>query len=296
MSNFDDLFENEKYNDNENKPFDKDSWAEKKQQERTEAYALLDQATEEIAADPDKFKDYLDTQSRFDRYSPGNAILIAFQHPGATKVADFMSWKDHNAFVNKGEKAIVMLEPGSEFTREDGSTGVNVNVKKVFDISQTSEAKTESKRKMPDPRAAIKALIASSPCKLALVEQLTVSNAKYSPDKDTIFVVRGLEANELFRSLAFEICIAKCAAKGIERQEGMFPSYCSAYMLCARNGFETQSFNFEKAPEQFTDKDLKEIRASLGSIRDMANEVSQDMSRQFESMEKNKRSRDNGAR
>ena len=296
MSNFDDLFENEKYNDNENKPFDKDSWAEKKQQERTEAYALLDQATEEIAADPDKFKDYLDTQSRFDRYSPGNAILIAFQHPGATKVADFMSWKDHNAFVNKGEKAIVMLEPGSEFTREDGSTGVNVNVKKVFDISQTSEAKTESKRKMPDPRAAIKALIASSPCKLSLVEQLTVSNAKYSPDKDTIFVVRGLEANELFRSLAFEICIAKCAAKGIERQEGMFPSYCSAYMLCARNGFETQSFNFEKAPEQFTDKDLKEIRASLGSIRDMANEIGQEMNRQFEVMEKNNRSKDNGAR
>ena len=71
----------------------------------------------------------LNTQAQFDRYSVSNALLIAYQHPGATKVADFSTWKEEDVFVKKGEKAITMLEPGSEFTREDGTTGFSANVK-----------------------------------------------------------------------------------------------------------------------------------------------------------------------
>lgn len=297
MNNYDDLFNNDRYKDNTNeKPFDKEAWAEKKQQERVEAYAMLDTATEVIANDPDKFREYLDTQSRFDRYSVSNALLIAYQHPGATKVAGFMSWKDNDASVNKGEKAIVMLEPGNEFTREDGSTGVNMNVKKVFDISQTSLADEGVTRRKPDERSAIRALIASSPCKIVMVDDLNDAGARYSPDKDTIYIMKGLDGDDIFRSLAFEIAIAKYAAKDLERKDCMFPAYCSAYILCDRNAFDTESFNFDKAPEQFTGKDAKETRTALGSIREMANEITQDMSRQFEAMEKNKRSKDNEAR
>ena len=297
MSNYDDLFNNDKYKDNANeKPFDKEAWAEKKQQERVEAYAMLDTATEEITNDPNKFREYLDTQSRFDRYSVSNALLIAYQHPGATRVAGFMSWKDNNASVNKGEKAIIMLEPGNEFTREDGSTGVNMNVKKVFDISQTSLADEGVNRRKPDVRSAIKALITSAPCKIVMVDELKDTDARYSHDKDAIYIVKGLDGDDIFRSLAFEIAIAKYAAKDFERKDCMFPAYCSAYILCERNGFDTQNFNFEKAPNQFTGKDAKEARNILGSIREMANEISQDMSRQFEAMEKNKRSKDNEAR
>ena len=299
MSNYDDLFNNDRYKDkrNENKPFDKAAWAEKRKQERADAYGLIDKATEEISKDPSKFKEYLDTQSRFSRYSVSNALLIAFQHPGATRVADFETWKESNAFINKGAKAIIMLEPGSEYTREDGSTGVNLHVKRVFDISQTDAADTADKRTVPDERSAIKALIASSPCEIVLVEEMPGSaNARYDNEKDTIFIVRGLEGDDIFRSLSFEICVAKNAAMGIERQDSLFPSYCSAYMLCERNSFDTKTFNFEKAPEKLANMDSQTIRRTLNSIRDMVNDVSQDMSRQFEGQEKNKRSKDNGAR
>jgi hypothetical protein len=129
-----------------------------------------------------------------------------------------------------------------------------------------------------------------------MVDELKVSNARYSTDKNTIYIVRGLEADEIFRSLAFEIGIAKYAEKGIDRKDGMFPSYCASYILCERNGFDTGDFNFEKAPERFAGSDTKEIRKTLNSIRDMSNEISQDMNRQFEVMDKNNRSKDDGAR
>ena len=298
MNNYDDLFnDNEKINDNNKQtPFDKDAWIEKKKQERAEAYELLDTATDEIAKDAEKFRDYLNTQAQFDRYSVSNALLIAFQHPGATKIADFTTWKEDDVSVNKGEKAITILEPGSEFTREDGTTGFSINVKKVFDISQTSSENFNMHRRKPDERAAIKALIASAPCDIKIVDELKVSNARYSPDKNTIFIVKGLDADEIFRSLAYEIGIAKCAEKDIDRKDGMFPSYCASYILCERNGFDTGNFNFEKVPERFADADVKDIRKSLNSIRDMSNEISQDMNRHFEAMDKANRSKDNGAR
>ena len=300
MNNYDDLFNNndkiDKSKDkNKNTPFDKDAWVEKKRQERAEAYELLDEATAEIVSDGERFRDYLNTQAQFDRYSVSNALLIAFQRPGATKVADFGTWKDDDVSVNKGEKAITILEPGNEYTREDGSTGFSVNVKKVFDISQTN-SDANVKRRTLDARAAIKALIASAPCAVVLVEKLDNCNARYSPDKNEIYIVKGLEANEIFRALSYEICIARAAQKDIDRKDGAFGSYCASYILCERNGFDTGDFNFDRVPERFADVDNKEVRKELGEIRDMANEISQDMNRQFETMDKNKRSRDDGAR
>lgn len=300
MNNYDDLFNNndkiDKSKDkNKNTPFDKDAWVEKKRQERVEAYELLDEATAEIVSDGERFRDYLNTQAQFDRYSVSNALLIAFQRPGATKVADFGTWKDDDVSVNKGEKAITILEPGNEYTREDGSTGFSVNVKKVFDISQTN-SDANVKRRTLDARAAIKALIASAPCAVVLVEKLDNCNARYSPDKNEIYIVKGLEANEIFRALSYEICIARAAQKDIDRKDGAFGSYCASYILCERNGFDTGDFNFDRVPERFADVDNKDVRKELGEIRDMANEISQEMNRQFEAMDKNKRSRDDGAR
>lgn len=301
MNNYYDLFnENDntdKFKDkNKNVPFDKDTWIEKKRQERAEAYELLDEATDEITKDGEKFKDYLITQSRFERYSVSNALLIAFQRPGATKVADFGTWKEDGASVNKGEKAITILEPGNEYTREDGSTGFSVNVKKVFDISQTDSTVINQLRVPPDEKSAIRALISASPCKVVLVDRLDNFSARYSPENNEILIVKGLEADEIFRALSYEECIAYFAQKGIDRKDCCFNAYCVSYILCERNGFDTGDFNFDRVPERFADVDNKDVRKELGEIRDMANEISQDMKRQFEAMDKNKRSRDDGAR
>ena len=172
MNNYDDLFtaNGEKKESKTERPFDKEEWAAKKQQERTEAFEMLDAATEEAVANPETFRDYLLIQSRFGKYSVSNALLISYQNNEATYLADFETWKEKGVFVQKGERAITLLEPGNEFTREDGSTGFSINVKKVFDISQTNSERNYSRR-TPDERRVLKALISSSPCDIRMTNE-----------------------------------------------------------------------------------------------------------------------------
>ena len=100
MNNFDDIFVDQKTGETANNkdfvPFNKDEWAARKQQERADAYALIDRAAEDAAKDGGVFQGYLDVQSRFDRYSVGNALLITIQMPEATRLADYNGWKDNN--------------------------------------------------------------------------------------------------------------------------------------------------------------------------------------------------------
>ena len=123
MNNFDDIFVDQKTGETANNkdfvPFNKDEWAARKQQERADAYALIDRAAEDAAKDGGVFQGYLDVQSRFDRYSVGNALLITIQMPEATRLADYNGWKDNNVYVKKGATGITILEPGDEYTRED---------------------------------------------------------------------------------------------------------------------------------------------------------------------------------
>jgi sortase B len=52
-----------------NRPFDKEEWAAAKQAQRKEAYELIDNTCSEMMASGDSFRQYLDVQGRFDRYS-----------------------------------------------------------------------------------------------------------------------------------------------------------------------------------------------------------------------------------
>lgn len=123
MANFDDLFSGTKQESKktETPAFDKEAWAEKKQQERNEVYAMLDEAIGELASDGECFKDYLNVQSIFNRYSVSNALLITYQNNEATRLADFDTWKESGISVQKGETSIRILEPGKEYTRDSGT-------------------------------------------------------------------------------------------------------------------------------------------------------------------------------
>ena len=258
MNNYDDLFtaNGEKKDSKTERPFNKEEWAAKKQQERAEAFEMLDAATEEAVANPETFRDYLLIQSRFGKYSVSNALLISYQNNEATYLADFETWKEKGVFVQKGERGITLLEPGNEFTREDGSTGFSINVKKVFDISQTNSERSYSRR-TPDERRVLKALISSSPCDIRMTNELDGNVcARYVPKDDAIYIRQGLDGEDIFRSLSQEIVIANFAKNGVAREDCVFTAYCATYMLCERNGFDTGDFDFEKVPEMFKDTQL----------------------------------------
>lgn len=60
----------------------------------------------------DKYKGYLQTMSRFHKYSLNNTMLISMQKPDATLVAGFNKWRDgFSRHVKKGEKGIKIIAP-----------------------------------------------------------------------------------------------------------------------------------------------------------------------------------------
>ena len=71
MENFDDIFAPKGEEKPEQQPGQegKLSWAEKRKQERQAMFDMVDAATARLKVSGEAFQDYLDVQSRFDRYS-----------------------------------------------------------------------------------------------------------------------------------------------------------------------------------------------------------------------------------
>jgi len=121
----------------------------------------LNSLTESIEnGQSDELKKYLQTMSRFHKYSFHNIMLIALQKPDATHVAGFHTWKKLGRFVKKGENGIVIIAPlvyKKETVENDdnSSNACEINGFKavyVFDISQTDgEELPEFARVQGDP-------------------------------------------------------------------------------------------------------------------------------------------------
>ena len=285
-NNYDDIFNSPESRDNLNdQPFDKDAWAEKKQAERQAVYDLADSTAAEVCADSEKFRAYLDMQTHFDRYSVTNTLLILAQMPAATQVKDFDGWKDAGASIKRQQKGISILEPGSEYEREDGTIGTSYNVKKVFDISQTTARAKVQPTVNVDDRLLLKALIHRPPVPMQTVDDLPGgTGAFYDHEQQVIFVRRGMDAPDIFRSVSMELAHAEIAAAkdGYTREGAAFSAYCASYMLCQKNGVDVHGYDFTGLPDNLRDSDPQTQRAALSEIRDTAANISARMSRVLE--------------
>ena len=118
--------------------FDKEAWAAKKKEERERVYAMSDDIAAEVASDPARFRQYLDTQSRFDRYTATNALLVMAQRPDATRLGNLDYWRNAQIYIKKSElqNPVLILEPGNKYERDNGQIGTSFNVRKVYDVSQ----------------------------------------------------------------------------------------------------------------------------------------------------------------
>lgn len=286
--NFDYLFD-EQETAAKNRPFDMDEFIARKKAERDEAYGIIEDATKEMQNSGEAFKTYLDVQAHFDRYSVSNAILIFAQEPEAVgPMKTFEDWKKDKVSIAKGEKAITMLEPGKEYEREDGSKGVNYNVKRVFDIIQTKDYQKSEHEISYDERTLLKSLITDAPCKMQISNEMAENiNAIYKSDVKTIYVRQGMDAPSIFQALTKELAQAHMDKGAYYRHSDHYiAAYCVSYMLCKRYGVPTSSFDFKSMPEKYTSMDTKEFRQELGRIRDVAGVISRDMNRAMEAMQR----------
>lgn len=286
MNNYDDLFnQRDEPQEVERVPFDMDEYKAKKQVERDEVYGLIEATTEKMQGSGELFQSYLDVQARLDRYSVSNAILVTAQRPAALgPLKSYDDWKKEDIQVNRGENALSILERGGEYRRADGSAGVNYNVKKVFDITQTNSQRQITPTVTRDERLLLKALISNAPCEMNASDQIPENvNAIYRSNEKTIYVRPGMDGPSIFRALAQELTHARLdKGEGYTRNENQLAAYCASYLLCKRYGVSTDTYQFNAMPGQYAKMEPKTFRQELGKIRNAANSISREMNRVLE--------------
>jgi hypothetical protein len=313
MTNFDDLLDNPKSIGNgvplsesdapteqENGgQLSKDEYAAKKRIERDKVYELADNTAMEVAVSSDRFKQYLDVQAHFDRYSAVNTLLILAQKPEAMRLGDFDYWKNQGGFIKQGQSGISILEPGKEYEREDGSIGVFYNTKKVFDISQvdTRKIKVTPAPKFTE-RQLLQALILKSTAKITGVDELPEylpddkrgeNGSARDPQTGEIFIRKGMEFSDTFSAIMLELAYAEVLNGAKEAAKLRFTAYSAAYILCKKYGVDVRNFRFDEAPATFAmipEINPQIMKHELSIIRDAADTISGRMARQLETISK----------
>jgi hypothetical protein len=193
---------------------------------RDEALKRSDEALKELAEALKQGKSealvkYLDSLSKFHKYSFSNCLLIAIQNPDATLVAGFHRWRQLGRWVKSGEKGIAIIAPlaskraknESASNEDEGSEDGNARTIRgfravhVFDVSQTEG------RELPDlgeisgdpgeKIAMIEELICSKGIELCVEDSL--GGALGLSEGGRISVLSTLSSAETFSTLVHEL-------------------------------------------------------------------------------------------
>ncbi len=249
----------------------KAEYAARKKAEKDAAYETIDNSISEMMQNDESFVDYLKFQSHMEFYSASNAILIMAQCPDATQLKSADSWNELNAKINKGEKAIHILEP-TEYIDENGEQRTSYNIKNVFDVSQTDAEPKPPQKLEGNPRVFAMALMNSATIEKKAVDELPIENstAFYDYDNKTLLVRKKSDSISLFKDISRELALAEIAEGCDEynRDECLPSANCAAYMLCQKYGIDNRDMNAADAAKKWAGLENKDVRTMLAMSND----------------------------
>ena len=260
----------------------------------------------------ERYKAYLTTMSKFHSYSFNNTLLIAMQGgqlvAGYNKWRD-----DFHRNVKKGEKAIKILAPapfkakkevqkldaqGRPVMGKDGKPVTEVQeiqvpafkIVSVFDVSQTEgeplpsigvEELTGSVERYGE---FFKALEQTSPVPISFEDIPGGSHGYYHLTEKRIAIQEGMSELQTLKTAIHEIAHSKLhaidpEAPAIEQADRPdsrtreVQAESVAYAVCQHYGLDTSDYSFGYVAGWSSGKDLKELKASLETIRTTAHEL-----------------------
>ena len=260
----------------------------------------------------ERYKAYLTTMSKFHSYSFNNTLLIAMQGgqlvAGYNKWRD-----DFHRNVKKGEKAIKILAPapfkakkevqkldaqGRPVMGKDGKPVTEVQeiqvpafkIVSVFDVSQTEgeplpsigvEELTGSVERYGE---FFKALEQTSPVPIGFEDIPSGFHGYYHLTEKRIAIQEGMSELQTLKTAIHEIAHSKLhaidpEAPAIEQADRPdsrtreVQAESVAYAVCQHYGLDTSDYSFGYVAGWSSGKDLKELKASLETIRATAHEL-----------------------
>lgn len=279
---------NNKTKENKEQKSNNVNWKSKQDKDRQEAYDTMEKMANEIKTDGTKFKKYLDIQSRFEKYSVGNCLIVLSNNPNATQFKDEGSWNEKGIELLDNQEPIKILEP----SRSKITNRIYYNPKEVYDISQTN-ANNENKKISYDDRELLKAFFHNCGATKKAVDILPngEKGAEYNKNENIIYVCKGMDVKTIFQVVSQEL--ANIEMKNEENTEIKdFKSYCISYMLCRKYNIDVSNYNFEELPGEIKQaKTGREVRGKLEEIRKNYNSIYSRISEYFEISEKEKQNK-----
>ena len=263
----------------------KKSFAERMAEKKNQCYAMIDDACLNSVSSVDNLRQFLNVQSRFDKYSLNNALLIFAQKPDAVKVKDFDAWKKDDISIKKGAKSFMILEP-SPYKGTDGKMHRGYNAKNVFDISDV-EASEDAipQSKSYEQKQLVAALVHDAPVPVRKAEQsLGEHQAIYDAKNKVVYFKAGLEFDTIFPAIAKALAHAEMA-KDVENYrigEHEFAARCSAYVLSQRYGVDTRTVDVYGIPKNFETMEAEDVKKVLGDVHSNVKTINARMNESLE--------------
>lgn len=254
----------------------------------------------------DKYKQYLDTMSKFHSYSINNCLLISLQKPDATLVAGYTSWRDNfHRHVMKGEKGITIIAPtpykktyevvvkdaegrpvlnddGKPVTEEKVYVHQSYRTATVFDVSQTEGEPLPTimsdlnnpVENFDDYFDIIKDM---SPVPVRFDNITSGAKGYYSPAKHEIVLQRGMSEEQTLKTLLHECAHARLGHGSdddhLDRSTKEVQAESVAYVCCRALGLDTSEYSFGYIAGWSSGLDQKELKTSLHTIRDQSDQI-----------------------
>lgn len=275
--------------------------------------------------DSDRYKSYLTAMSKFHGYSFRNTMLIHMQKPDASLVAGLTKWEgEFERTRKKGERGLKILAPnpytkkkqvpkldpathrpvigadGKPVTEEQEITIPNFVVVSVYDISQTEG------KEVPDISMEIldggveryddfmSALKKSTPYSFAIEEITTGANGYCNYVDRHIGIKEGMGQLQTVETSVHEVTHARLYEKNRKLPDKKQPDQSTrevqaesvAFAVCQYFGLDTSGFSFGYIADWGSGRDMKELKASLETIRATANELINEIEFHFLELQK----------
>lgn len=237
-------------------------WKQEQNELRQWCYNNMDNMALQVKDDGDLFKKYMDIQSRFEKHSVGNSLLILKQNPNTTQFKDKKSWKEAGVSLVATPEKFVILEP----TKTEDK--VYYNPKEEYDITQTN-ARPEEKRQY-SIRKLLEAIVYNCYAEIKPVDELPdkrIGIANYDKEENILYIVKGINEEQLFQILSY--CVADIEMRNIkDSQYKDFKNQCVSYMICKKYNVNAPNYDFSIMPIEISTLETgKEVRDELDTIR-----------------------------
>jgi len=269
--------------------YNKEEWKKKKQEQLQNAYNMIEEATEELKNDSSFLKSYLDVQSRFDKYTVRNALLLTKQLPNATQLKDYNGWKEAKVnFKTRYPKRVVILEPGEAYTNKEGKKVTPIYSKEVIDISETN---LKPNSRTYDKKLILQSLLHNAPADIKAVDSLEDGKmCNWDKDNNVIYVCRSEDYNLVISSVAKEL--ANINLYENTNNYDQVQAECISYMICKKYGIDTELENIDKLSLRFSNMESKDIKDELSNMKNVFEDINNNIGQYLDEKLKDTKKKD----